>query len=97
MQKKKSSTRVWMLVPTKKDLVILVERLAAMGPLWDRWECKLRSDRILIYDPVVPWDERDNLAASTPQLQKILRIVPVQGGPFERCPAKFRHNSSSTA
>lgn len=81
-QSKATRGYVWVRVPTPTDVDVLSERLKKMGPIWDRWECKLYRDNILIYDAVVPWDERDDLANATPQKQRHLRVVPIEGGPF---------------
>ena len=75
--------KTWMLALTERDLARLCRWLAAKGPPWNEWECKLRAGEILIRQPVVPLDPRTRRPAPKHRyLAKRLRIVPSCPGPF---------------
>jgi len=68
---------------TERDLLELRQWLAAKGPPWDGWECRLRAGNILILEPVVPLGPRTHRPDPKRRyLAKRLRIVPSCPGPF---------------
>ena len=75
--------RVWMKVPTPKDIEQLKKLLAEKGPLWSEWEYKLHRGNIVIYTPVTPWNSRTHQPDPERRyMAKHLRIVPSSPGPY---------------
>lgn len=86
IKKNRSSSggiRVWMKIPTNKDIEQLKQLLAEKGPLWSEWEYKLHRGNIVIYTPVTPWNPKT--CKPDPEqryMAKHLRIVPSSPGPY---------------
>ncbi len=78
-----SGIRVWMKMPTTKDIEQLKQLLAEKGPLWSEWEYKLNRGNIIIYTPVTLWNSKT--CKPDPEqryMSKHLRIVPSSPGPY---------------
>ncbi|HZZ41887.1 MAG TPA: hypothetical protein VFE58_03050 [Tepidisphaeraceae bacterium] len=75
--------RQWMLTPTPDDIDILRRKLSQKGPLWSEWEYKLRAGRIIIYSPVIPWNQQLKPDPRLRYLAMHLRISPAHPGPFQ--------------
>ena len=86
IKKNRSSSggiRVWMKMPTVKDIEQLKQLLAEKGPLWSQWEYKLHRGNIIIYTPVTPWNSET--CKPDPEQRYIarhLRIVPSSPDPY---------------
>ena len=75
---------VWMKVPTEADVDKLRTLIAAKGPPWDQWEYKLERGRIVIYDPVIPFNSTTHrFDPALRYMTKHLRLTPVIPGPFQ--------------
>lgn len=51
--------------------------------MWSEWEYKLIGGRIIIYSPVIPWNEHYQPDPSLRYMAMHLRIVPAVPGPFQ--------------
>src|SRR5829696_2258139 len=74
---------VWMRVCRQEDIDLLRKHLDPKGPLWSEWEYKLRGGNIIIYSPVIPWNEQYRPDPSRRHMAMHLRIVPTQPGPYQ--------------
>jgi hypothetical protein len=75
---------VWMKLPTEADVEKLRTLISANGSPWDQWEYKLERGRIVIYDPVIPFNpDTHRFDPARRYMSKHLRLSPVIPGPFQ--------------